>query len=249
MMNFDTIAPESVRPNPHTHEEAATDWMQAVDWLPEPLKNHPIETAATCALLAGGGLAARRILPLYLTARAPASFALQEVRIVPLSLENLPGAIKAGNEGFRYGLGFLNPKADFEASLGLRAAVKESATGSPHTEMNARYWVAADRQGNVLGTTGLYETSADQGSAMWLGWMSVRPGYRGFGIGQKLLDFSVDKAREAGADKLRLYTSTTRGERAAQDLYEREGFALVGSEPHPLPIPGLRILFREKTLK
>jgi GNAT superfamily N-acetyltransferase len=38
------------------------------------------------------------------------------------------------------------------------------------------------------------ELTRKRHDSMWLGWMSVRPGHRGFGIGQKLLDFSVDKA-------------------------------------------------------
>jgi len=117
------------------------------------------------------------------------------------------------------------------------------------TEMNARYFLAVDKEGRVLGTTGLYETSKDQGQAMWLGWMSVRPAFRGKGIGQKLLDFSIEEAKTKDVDYLRLFTSTYRGERAAQPLYERAGLKIVGEEKHPLPIPGLKFLFREMPLK
>jgi predicted urease superfamily metal-dependent hydrolase len=76
-------------------------------------------------------------------------------------------------------------------------------------------------------------------------------------IGKKLVDFSVEQATAEGKQYLRLYTSTARGEAAAQTLYEKEGFKVVGSEPHTIPrvvqrIFGekkpLEILFRERKL-
>lgn len=179
-----------------------------------------------------------------------------EVKIVPLTKENLPGAIAAGKDGFSYGGPFLNPAKDFKASLNpdLNPA---RVSMDPKVEMNARYWLAVDQKGNVLGTTGLYETGKDQGEAAWLGWMSVRKEARGQGIGQKLVDFSVAQARAEGKQYLRLYTSTAKGEAAAQFLYDKNGFAVVGSEPHTIPRvvqrlfgekEPLKILFREREL-
>jgi hypothetical protein len=48
---------------------------------------------------------------------------------------------------------------------------------------------------------------------------------------------------------LRLYTSTYKGEAAAQPLYERVGLKVVGEMKHELPVPGLKYLFREMPLK
>ncbi len=215
----------------------------------EFVERHPFASAATVGVLAAGTYAACRYLPYAITQRALSAAAKtlnpEDVRIVPLTAENLPRAIEAGKDGFRYGMGFLNPAADFRASLTPMATKMHAG----QREMNARYFLAVDKENRVLGTTGLYQTAKDQGEALWVGWMSVRPALRGKGIGQKLVDFSIDEAKKQNVDYLRLYTSTYRGERAAQPLYEKAGFKVVGEMKHELPIPGLKYLFRELPLK
>lgn len=97
------------------------------------------------------------------------------------------------------------------------------------TQLN--YWVAIEeRSKQVIGTTGLYCYSKDEAEAYWLAWLCVDPACRGQGIGKKLLDFSVDKAKAAGKRFLRLYTSTDPNEAAAQILYEKYGFRITGEE-------------------
>lgn len=216
---------------------------------------HPVETAG--AALAATGLAALGAKAYLAKSAATIALKAEGVTIVPLTKENLPKAIAAAKDGFHYGWPVLNPAKDFRASLD---PIKNAARVSfdPKVEMNARYWVAMDNQGRVVGTTGLYETMQDQGKAYWLGWMSVPRAYQGQGIGKKLVDFSVEEAQKDGREYLRLYTSTSRGESAAQMLYERQGFKIMGREPHSLPriiqkIGGekepLEILFREKPIK
>ncbi|MBP9094872.1 GNAT family N-acetyltransferase [bacterium] len=179
------------------------------------------------------------------------------VMIVPLTHENLPAAIKAGKDGFRYGWPILNPAKDFRASL---ESTKSNLPLSmnPKVESNSKYWLAVDKNGNVLGTTGLYESGKDASEAAWLGWMSVRSAYRGQGIGKLLVEHSIEQAKLDGKQYLRLYTSNARGEHTAQSLYEKHGLKIVGSEPHPIPrvvqrIFGekkpLQILYRELELK
>ncbi len=215
----------------------------------EFVEQHPIASAATLCIAAAGTYAASRYIPYAITQRALAAAAKalnpEDVRIVPLTAENLPKAIEAGKDGFRYGMGFLNPAADFKASLTPMLTKMHAG----QREMNSRYFLAVDKENRVLGTTGLYQTAKDQGEALWVGWMSVRPAFRGKGIGQKLVDFSIDEAKKQNVDYLRLYTSTYRGERAAQPLYEKAGFKVVGEMAHELPIPGLKYLFRELPLK
>lgn len=215
---------------------------------------HPLETAGAVAVTGLAALGARAYL-----AKSAATIALKAegVTIVPLTRENLPKAIAAAKDGFHYGWPVLNPAKDFKAALDpIKNASRVSL--DPKVEMNARYWVAMDNQGRVVGTTGLYETMQDQGKAYWLGWMSVPRAYQGQGIGKKLVDFSVEQAQKDGREYLRLYTSTSHGESAAQLLYERQGFKIMGREPHTLPriiqkIGGekepLEILFREKPIK
>jgi len=216
------------------------------------VERNPVASAVTVGIAGIGAYAASRYIPYALSQRALSAAARaldpQDVRIVPLTADNLPAAIEAGKDGFRYGLGFLNPASDFAASLNPLAK-KAVSGGMPHTELNARYFVAMDKENRVLGTTGLYQTSKDQAEAVWLGWMSVRPAYRGKGLGQKLLDFSIDEAKKQDVDYLRLFTSTSKGERSAQPLYERAGLKIVGEEKHTLPVPGLKFLFREMPLR
>ncbi|MBX9947570.1 MAG: GNAT family N-acetyltransferase [Candidatus Obscuribacterales bacterium] len=210
---------------------------------------HPVASAVTVGVFGAGAYAASRYIPYAITQRALAAAAKtlnpEDVRIVPMTAESLPAAIEAGKDGFRYGMGFLNPAVDFKSALTPMATKMHAG----QKEMNARYFLAVDKENRVLGTTGLYETAKDRGEALWLGWMSVRPAYRGKGIGQRLLDFSIEEAKKSNVDYLRLYTSTYRGEAAAQPLYERVGLKVVGEMKHELPLPGLKYLFREMPLK
>ncbi|MBA7660192.1 hypothetical protein ES703_68192 [subsurface metagenome] len=93
-----------------------------------------------------------------------------------------------------------------------------------------RYWVAIDNTGKVVGTTGLYCYSYDEHEAYWLGWFCVHPDLRKRGIGNKLLRFSIVKARKSGKKFLRLYTSTNPNELNAHRLYKKHGFRLFKKE-------------------
>lgn len=221
------------------------------------LKNNPqtqkqaLEVAAGAAVVVAGGIATHKFVNYRaeqtLLKDLVSSLRLEDIKIVPLSKENLPGAIKAAREGFGYAHGLVNPKRDLMASLKLDGAA--SVAAGPRAELNSKYFVATDGKGNVLGTTGLYQTPRDASDSLWVGWMSVRPAFRGKGIGDSLMQFTIDEARKDGAQNLRLYTSTTKGELAAQSLYEKHGLKVVGSEKHDLPIPGLKYLYRELKLK
>jgi GNAT superfamily N-acetyltransferase len=96
----------------------------------------------------------------------------------------------------------------------------------------------------VLGTTGLYRYKSDANEAVWVAWFCVDPKARGRGIGQALIDHTVSRARNAGFNRIRLYTSTDPNEEAAQRLYEKNGFKEI------LRKKGMftTTIFREKTL-
>jgi ribosomal protein S18 acetylase RimI-like enzyme len=241
----------------------AAEAYQGVRQVMPVSEKHKDEAVAVVGTVAAATVAAafcKPVLGRMLTGSAEAAAPLvraEGVSIVPLTSENLSAAIAAGKNGFRYGGPFLNPAKDFKASLDPVLNASRLSL-DPKQEANARYWLAVDKKGNVLGTTGLYETGKDQAEASWLGWMSVRSSARGQGIGKQLVDFSVAQARADGKDFVRLYTSTARGEQAAQFLYEKEGFKVVGSEPHTIPrlvqrVFGekepLKILFRELDLR
>ena len=93
-----------------------------------------------------------------------------------------------------------------------------------------RYWVALNQEGKICGTTGLYSEKEDFHEAIWLSWFCVDPAARGQGIGKELIEFSIDKARGYGKKYLRLYTSDDPNEAAAQFLYEKYGFKVVGTD-------------------
>jgi GNAT superfamily N-acetyltransferase len=115
---------------------------------------------------------------------------------------------------------------------------------------NGQFWMAL-KDDTVLGTVGLYETAKDAGTAYWVGWFCVSPEARGQRLGQRLIDFAVGEAKAARRRHLRLYTSTDPNEAAAQQLYERNGFAIVGeTRPWLWRLAGspVRLLYREKAL-
>jgi len=91
-------------------------------------------------------------------------------------------------------------------------------------------WVALDADNRVIGTVGVYTYRKDSNEAYWLSWFCVDSGFRGNGIGKKLLQFAIQLARQAGKKYLRLYTSTHPSEATAQSLYEKSGFQITGRE-------------------
>jgi ribosomal protein S18 acetylase RimI-like enzyme len=105
--------------------------------------------------------------------------------------------------------------------------------------------VYVDEGNRVRGTTGLYRYNKDADQAVWVAWFCVDPQARGHGVGQALIDHTVARARSAGYNRIRLYTSTDPNEAAAQRLYEKNGFKEVGR------MKGMfaTTIFREKRLR
>jgi len=255
-VNLEHAVEQTVGDGLHWVAQTASDAYSATKSV-VPLPEEYKDAAMVGAAVVVGALVARPLLARSFSVAEQTVARAEGVHMVPLTKQNLPEAVAAAKEGFSYGGPFLNPAKDFKASLDpVLNATRLSM--DPKVEANARYWLAVDKDGKVLGTTGLYETGKDQAEAAWMGWMSVRPAYRGQGVGKLLVDFSKEQAAADGKQFLRLYTSNARGEAAAQGLYEREGLKVVGSEPHTIPrflqiIGGekqpLKILFREVELK
>lgn len=101
-----------------------------------------------------------------------------------------------------------------------------------------------DDKNSVRGTTGLYCYEKDAHEAVWVAWFCVDPAARGQGIGQALIDHTVKRARKAGFNKVRLYTSSDPNEEAAQRLYEKNGFKEVRRERKLFTT----LIFRERTI-
>ena len=143
------------------------------------------------------------------------------VRIVKLSKKTLAKAIKVGRRVF-----------NGRDSQWLEKVFTESLSRISYNKQkrkevtSARFWVAKDIKKGVLGTTGLYTHKGDQNEAIWLGWFCVDPDYRGKGLGSRLLDYSIKKAKKEGFDYLRLWTTSSPNEKMAQGLYESRGFRI-----------------------
>jgi GNAT superfamily N-acetyltransferase len=90
----------------------------------------------------------------------------------------------------------------------------------------------------------LYNRKEYPEDEVWLGWFCADPTIRGQGIGRRTLEWSINKAREMGYKKLKLYTSTDPAEAAAQGLYESVGLKIYKREPNK-GFENEEILYRE----
>lgn len=99
----------------------------------------------------------------------------------------------------------------------------------------------------IIALTGLYNRKEFSEEEVWLGWFCSDPDVRGKGIGRKTLEWTIDKAKELGYKKFRLYTSTDPNEAAAQNLYESVGLKIYKREKSE-KFPGEEILYREMDL-
>ncbi|PYG00664.1 ribosomal-protein-alanine N-acetyltransferase [Georgenia satyanarayanai] len=98
-------------------------------------------------------------------------------------------------------------------------AVYRTELGQP-----GRYYVAAESDGVVVGYAGI--ALAQDSEVMTVG---VASGYRGRGTGAALLADLIERARVARARHV--FLEVRAGNTGAQRLYERAGFAPIGTRP------------------
>ena len=87
----------------------------------------------------------------------------------------------------------------------------------------------AERGGSIAGSIFTMPSEGIAGSAQ-LRMLYVEPAARGLGIGRLLVEQCVAFAREAGYERMRLWTHTV--QQSARKLYAAAGFAVVESKPH-----------------
>jgi GNAT superfamily N-acetyltransferase len=132
----------------------------------------------------------------------------------------------------------------YAASYGPQAGAQAFDAARP--PISPRYWVATSGD-KVVGTIGLYSYAQDQREALWVGWFAVAPEARGKGTGSQLLDFNIATARQEGMTYMRLYTSTSENEAAAQRLYQSRGLHIIRTDPPNKH--GHQTLYRELRLR
>jgi GNAT superfamily N-acetyltransferase len=132
---------------------------------------------------------------------------------IPLSRETLESAISLIDEIFIY-------SKDREIA---RINLIETLA---HKNYGQSYWFATDKDGKVIGMTGLYldRRNNNDKNTVWLGWFGVHPDYRRRRIGSSLLEFTISEAKRRGFENINIYTSTDENEKAAHRLYEEFGF-------------------------
>lgn len=152
------------------------------------------------------------------------------MNIVPLSHENIEEAIKLAHKVFPLDSASSNPpERGFRKSLSQESVLK-SWRGPEHVLSRLNYWVLLDDNSHkVIGVTGLYGFK-DNLDEVWLAWYCIDPEARGKGMGRRLLEWTIDKARSEGYKLFKLYTSTDPNESVAQKLYESLGLEIINRE-------------------
>lgn len=91
-----------------------------------------------------------------------------------------------------------------------------------------RCWIA-ERSGEIVGSVFVVAKST---AVAKLRLLLVEPGARGLGLGGRLVDEVVVFAREAGYEKLELWTQGNLT--AARKIYASRGFRIVAEEPNEM---------------
>jgi len=85
------------------------------------------------------------------------------------------------------------------------------------------YWVAKDvKSGKVIGLTGIYTEDVDK--SCWLGWFCIDEAYRGKEFGKRLLEFSIEQAKNMGKKYLHVYTYKAKRFETAIAIYQQYCF-------------------------
>lgn len=110
----------------------------------------------------------------------------------------------------------------------------------------SKYWVALNKQKEIVGIVGIYFRSCDENEILWVSWFCVHENYRRKGIGNLMLNNVTKYAVKKNKKRLKVYTSNLKEEENAQIIYEKHGFKVV--ETIKMDSEYVKI-YREKKLK
>ena len=143
------------------------------------------------------------------------------MKIIPLSKKYLEQANKLSLKCFPWVKPDFDdyPPRSFEASLdpskiNLLKGVKE---------INSKYYILIEKD-KVIGITGLYSDKIDIKDAYWMGWTCVDPKYQKKGLGIRLINYIIKKAKK-NKRYLRVYLN-----KDLTEFYNKFNFKKVGKE-------------------
>jgi len=143
---------------------------------------------------------------------------LNDLTLESLSPKFLTGAIELRDKIFK--------DMTREEKLSLTASLDKETYRSYYEEsgiQSMQYWVLVDKKDKVIGLTGIYVEEGEISSCS-LGWFCLDMHYRGRGIGEALLEFSIAHAKLLSMKFLTLYTEDSKMYRPAIALYKKYGF-------------------------
>lgn len=135
------------------------------------------------------------------------------MKLVLVDFMNYKKAIEIQNKIFPKEDGTINILASLDRELFIKK------TGMNYEDDNVKYYIVYDNN-EKIGITGLY--NYDSVSA-WLAWFGVLPDKRRKSYGEKILEQTMELARQKGFKTMRLYTDTIDNANAIK-LYEKLGF-------------------------
>lgn len=158
------------------------------------------------------------------------------IRIAPITEETFPAwrtlrlrALKDHPDAFG---------ASWDWYAGL-AEVEAQAHFASRQDARSQVWGAFSREGELLGTVGLF---CDSGSKMahraHIWGMYVAPEARGQRVGERLIAEAIAFARNLDGI-LQIHLAATSHNGSAKRLYERMGFTTYGREPRVLLVDGV----------
>ena len=146
--------------------------------------------------------------------------------IESLSKSNLKSALRLRNTIFQ-DLSKCD-KETLEASLDINNEKYKNCLSKNQISYLEYFVMLEPKTRQVIGLTGLYVENDN--NECWLGWFCVDENYRNNGLGQKLLDFSISRAKELKKKILKLYTYNSEEYKSAIKLYETNYFVEIARE-------------------
>ena len=135
------------------------------------------------------------------------------MKFVLVDFTNYKKAIEIQNKIFPNEDGTINILASLDRDL------FKKKTGMDYEDDNVKYYIAYDNN-EAIGITGLHYY--DSVSA-WLGWFGVLPDKRRKSYGKRILEKTMELARQKGFKTMRLYTDAIENADAIK-LYKKMGF-------------------------